>query len=811
MNRQLEPIWDAIDEEQFGYALQLIEKIQKRYRTPNLTLLGLQGLCLARENRLDEALAICEKLRSDAPEDKTTYQSIHNILKLASSSQCADYLTKTMANGYSLLKTEFMGRLWFMESVRAGNLPAQRKAAIELQKGFLSRHYFYLVLMSMRLLYQQDSDAKERTLLGLLMYRMISKAAENISDGPVSPSAGPKIDNIEEFYVYLDILQLLNKDHEALKVLSGPLGEKFAGNHNLLLLRLELLEKTEEHEARFELAKSAHQVGTDDWLVLKALVDADRATQKSLRTDDSLGLLKSPGIQKSTRNTLLACVYLASKLPGSGALVDALQVYCTAYSDKLTTFEDLAPYVRQLTWEQRKDYLEFYMNLSMDTVARQTITFTNYMKFNILLNHSNMTSGDLLQLVPSMLHQYTTALQHASSLKPTDNQYGDDLILLATQITSESVGGAIKSKILAIVMLEKALLHSKHNYQIRLFLVCLYRQIGAWSQANAHYRALQIKHIQHDTLSWLLLEGASYEYCSPSQLSALRESQSIYASSKRETPDAICQAYENRSYSKIPEFLEFQRRLDGSLWQYQSQASIWTLEILLDKFSYSQTIDFASINKSIYDNKARRIMLNVFESQQPASSDHWATETDMQTLEKSYRTVQLLQAIVRNKCLEDSTTRLQSEESSDDMIYNLVRDMYDVKFNSETESITRARLQDQFQTLVIPKFSSEGVNLSSEMLNEMGRIAQSLKLFSITSSHIKSDLKAIKSKVLELSKELRKCLEQLRTDIINSDLVVEAPEGLDVEVSFIQKIMEHVKLSRRESVTCLLGVVKSIK
>jgi hypothetical protein len=61
---------------------------------------------------------------------------------------------------------------------------------------------------------------------------------------------------------------------------------------------------------------------------------------------------------------------------------------------------------------------------------------------------------------------------------------------------------------LAIGILEFAIRKSKYKYQIRVLLICLYRWAGASSLALDHYKIMDIKQIQYDTLSHWALERA---------------------------------------------------------------------------------------------------------------------------------------------------------------------------------------------------------------------------------------------------------------------------------------------------------------
>lgn len=804
MQQQLAPIWDAIDDEQFAYALQLVEKTQKRYRTSNKTLLGLQGLCLAKENRIPEALQVCESIRKAAPDSKETYQTIHDILKSCPDVRVSSYLVETMELGFRLVKSEFMARFWFMETVRAGKLVAQRKAAIELQKGFLARDYFYLVLVSMLLVHERHAEEKDKKLLGLLMYRMISKAAGNTDS-----SEGPSIQSVEEFYLYLDILRVLSKNEEALAALDGYHGKEYATNHEFLLLKLNLLAATGNHEKASQLALTALQTNVDDWLVFKAFVDSCIGKHTPSEMIDAA--LTSCFDGKPTRNSLLARVYLTSLAPGKDSLAEVLRTYCLSFSDRLVTFEDLAPYTSLLSVSEKSDFLTALSGVEVLTGIGKVIKETNAMKFR--LRFLSQAADSLSELISPTLAAYSSALQYGSELKETDNQCGDDLLLVAVQRIAKT--DEVESSIRAITLLEHALTKSKHNFQLRLHLIWLYRRIGAWSAAFAHYQSLGLKHIQRDTLSYLLLENSVHEYLSILQVSSLKESQNIYYANLHETPDMICQAYENKTYSKIAEFMDFQTRLHKSVWWIESRLSIWTLEMMLDKFDYTKTFDASILDGNLYDNKSRDVMLDIHSTSTGKDAVHHASEATVYTLRKNYRKIQMVQAIVRGQSsfvtVEEPDEPLAGSDA-DCQICDLVEILFDSKF----AKVPVRALEDPLRTMIhsitaVPTVSVTAREFNLQELNRLGKIVELLKLYSLVLPHLKVDLKATTALLSGILGSTRSYLETLRQEIVAIDIAVEIPPEVHLAEGFLQNVLKKVKDGRREGVTCLLGVVKGIK
>ena len=125
------------------------------------------------------------------------------------------------------------------------------------------------------------------------------------------------------------------------------------------------------------------------------------------------------------------------------------------------------------------------------------------------------------------LELYFEGLKLGKDLPKTELQPADDLIILYahTLVNAWKISNDEFHLYKAIVALEVALTHSQQAYQIRLTLTRLYHllgespcvrsdnlftgETGAPSLALEHYRALNLKQIQNDTLSHLILSRAS--------------------------------------------------------------------------------------------------------------------------------------------------------------------------------------------------------------------------------------------------------------------------------------------------------------
>lgn len=127
-----------------------------------------------------------------------------------------------------------------------------------------------------------------------------------------------------------------------------------------------------------------------------------------------------------------------------------------------------------------------------------------------------------LSLVNELWKLYQDALPLGANLEKTENQYGDEFILLASQILLDLYKQHQQPNLLiqAICMLENALLKSIYNFHLKLTLVRLYFIFGKLPQERSefmhsvlkicyqgvHTRPMQIlatmdiKQIQYDTM-----------------------------------------------------------------------------------------------------------------------------------------------------------------------------------------------------------------------------------------------------------------------------------------------------------------------
>jgi hypothetical protein len=178
----------------------------------------------------------------------------------------------------------------------------------------------------------------------------------------------------------------------------------------------------------------------------------------------------------------------------------------------------------------------------------------------------------------SMFDHFLSVSRLSSTLNriQTERGSGDPyLILFAHHYYSQYTVSAHRTYILDMILaLEYSLrVYSRYNYQFKLWLIRLYNhpEIGAYTRSAIIYRSLDIKQVQHEITSHLILED-SIRY--GSILDAIGICNRIinwHANADREHYQTTQLAYERGNYTKVIEFAEFKERRKRSAQLYQAR------------------------------------------------------------------------------------------------------------------------------------------------------------------------------------------------------------------------------------------------
>ena len=500
-------------------------------------------------------------------------------------------------------------------------------------------------------------------MFGVLAYRMIAKAASDVpEDGSTLPSKA--IHNSQELQLLLQILDSQNKTQEGIKWLRSKsigMGSAIVQSEEWVFLSkyislLELMEAKAEiiHVTQnalkgiindYEVTQVSEKTTTatgnnsdginetrkvwqDDWKIWQSLIHASgkeilgaSKTTPDIDNDRSNEdlhkiLARHTNVETPSRNALLAQVACSLAIPNKGhRLQEACQLYFNVMKSRSCCFDDLAPYVQKLDADESKSFLKYVENATKTARTeegkndeKQNINLcgirTSWLKFLFMIKIDKQESPNSKELNFFLLDcfsNYTSSLALGKDLLVTDNQYGDETLLLSIKALIANAGSppaanSLHTLYIPIILLEHLLKRSAHNFSALLLLVRLYLLVGAFSLASITFQKLNIKQIQNDTLAYSLLTRIStlFPFSSPSvptthastnnpdigihaptnpsdSVEILTIACKIYRSSTRQAPDMINLAFENGSYGQILDFIEFRRKVDTSLCKFMWQ------------------------------------------------------------------------------------------------------------------------------------------------------------------------------------------------------------------------------------------------
>lgn len=222
----------------------------------------------------------------------------------------------------------------------------------------------------------------------------------------------------------------------------------------------------------------------------------------------------------------------------------------------------------------------------------------------------------LLRLALSTLKSYGRAITDKANIKAklllTDRHPADDLGILSAMCliklavssmqTTSPLGSStsIGCWLRPAIILEYAWSQSKSNFQISLLLIKMYAYIGCGSLAMRAYQRLNIKQVQHDTLSHNLLDHLSTFHPHPfdhtvddssvlrSPLDQFNEHQKLYKNAPRQVDKNIWKAFQLGSYNSIIQLVDVRRHLLGSMTKVMSIVERRRIARLVDPQAHSE-------------------------------------------------------------------------------------------------------------------------------------------------------------------------------------------------------------------------------
>ncbi|KZT51165.1 hypothetical protein CALCODRAFT_503854 [Calocera cornea HHB12733] len=593
--RQLKPIYAALETNSLKSALQHCNKLLKK--RPNWDIVkALKALALQRGLKTDEASALCDEILKNKPSDESTLLALNLTLRPLGRHQDIVTLYGDAFNRHP--DNEEIGAQAFLAMIKVRSWKTAQQVGLKLWKTVKHDRYLYWYLMSVT---QQAADPETPEAMRKVL---LNVAARYLATADV-----PSWVATDRFYLHISVLLGLDDVETARQLIKSEKGEDLCRNSLALeQTRAELAKKVNDWEGERRRAKGKIEKGDYNWTTYLALLDstfvapspangqagpADGEAEKKPEDVDELPSISEriseaqmlfsklvESVGRKERAPSLGLLELEKRArvekvtTGSPSLVDQARVYLEKFSEKPSCFEDLKPYVEILDDEELAKWTEHLKSWTPDVTTLQALETT--LNIQKLLRYRQAIEGDLTPEMESeqafaYLKLYRDALPLGKDLRPVELQPADDFAFLASQalIGAWSLDHQLQYLLQAVCVLEYALQKSEKAYQLRLLLICLYRLLGASSLCLDHYRATNVRTVQHDTLSWLVLNRATtFSTCASGDISYLTEcleASAIYADNWTETGEMITKAFQYEKYSQIPDFLNFEELIENSL------------------------------------------------------------------------------------------------------------------------------------------------------------------------------------------------------------------------------------------------------
>ncbi|XP_064209425.1 N-alpha-acetyltransferase 25, NatB auxiliary subunit-like isoform X2 [Anguilla rostrata] len=616
-DRRLRPIYDYLDNGNNKMAVQQADKLLKKHKDLHCAKV-LKAIGLQRTGKQEEAFSLAQEVATLEPTDDNSLQALTILYR---EMHRPELVTKLYESAVRKVPSseEYHSHL-FMAYARVGEYKKMQQVGMALYKIVPKNPYYFWSVMSLVMQAISAQDEKlSQTMFLPLAERMVEKMVKE-----------DKMEAEAEVQLYFMILERLGKYVEALELVRGQLGEmltsELQGRESKSLMLYKRLERWPECNA---LSLRLLLKNPDDWQFYLSYYDSlfhimdqgwtppdegehcvegevQYAVAHAIRFVEERVSAEEAKESRPLRGPYLARLELIGRLRGRGCpeeqqLGDPLELmfqYFVKFGEKPCCITDLKIYLELLNPEQHMQFINRLMEtvpllspgeepggvaVPGDTRALQRHLCVAQLSRALGLQHALEPSGKLA-LIQELKARYRHGLQFGRACLKTELQFSDMYCLMAAHVYidlwEETGDPAVLWQCLGL--LEEGLVNSPSNAQFKLLLILLFCRLGAFEPVVDLYSGLDAKHVQHDTIGYLLTRYA----VSLGQFAAAAQSCNFslrfFHSNQKDTSEYIIQAYKYGAFEKIPEFIGFRTRLNRSLHFAQVRTESMLLDLLLE-------------------------------------------------------------------------------------------------------------------------------------------------------------------------------------------------------------------------------------
>ncbi|MGH0164286.1 UNVERIFIED_CONTAM: hypothetical protein FKN15_048017 [Acipenser sinensis] len=502
----------------------------------------LKAIGLQRTGKQDEAFTLAQEVTALEPTDDNSLQALTILYREMHRPELVTKLYEVAVKKVPSSE-EYHSHL-FMAYARVGEYKKMQQAGMALYKIVPKNPYYFWSVMSLVMQAISARDEKlSKTMFLPLAERMVAKMVKE-----------EKIEAEAEVQLYFMILERLGKYVEALEVVRGKLGEKLTSElqsrENKCMALYKKLDRWPECNA---LSRKLLLTNPDDWQFFLSYFDSlfhviDESWSPPEEGEHSLeGEVESSVAQaikfvldrisveemkgsRQLRGPYLARLELIQRLRQRGSPEEKelgephelMFQYFEKFGDKPCCISDLKIFLDLLAPDQHVQFINRVMEtvpltaptegaiaLPADTKALQRHLCVVQLARSLGLHHA-MDREHKLSLIHELKTRYRHGLEFGKSSLKTELQYSDVYCLLAAHVLIDmwAETGEEWSLWQCLGLLEEGLIQSPSNAQFKLLLILIFCRLGAFEPVVDLYSSLDAKHVQHDTIGYLLTRYA---------------------------------------------------------------------------------------------------------------------------------------------------------------------------------------------------------------------------------------------------------------------------------------------------------------
>uniref|UniRef100_A0A669AZL1 N-alpha-acetyltransferase 25, NatB auxiliary subunit n=1 Tax=Oreochromis niloticus TaxID=8128 RepID=A0A669AZL1_ORENI len=594
-DRRLRPIYDYLDNGNNKMAIQQADKLLKKHKDLHCAKV-LKAIGLQRTGKQDEAFTLAQEVATLEPTDDNSLQALTILYREMHRPELVTKLYEAAVKKVPLSE-EYHSHL-FMAYARVGEYKKMQQAGMALYKIVPKNPYYFWSVMSLVMQAISAQDEKlAQTMFLPLAERMVEKMVKE-----------EKIEAEAELILVYFCTEKLTSELQSRENKCMMLYKRLQRWPECNALAHKLLLKNPDDwqfypayfDSLFHLVDQSWSPPEEgehcsEGSVHHTVAEVVRFVEERIKGEDGKE-------SRSLRGPYLARLELMHRLrergcPEESLLGEPLELmvqFFNKFGDKPCCITDLKIYLHLLSPEQ---HVQFINRLSEavplgnqeeegfafpeDTKALQRHLCVCQLSRALGLHHSLDVDGKL-HLITELKAHYHHGLKFGKNTLKTELQFSDMYCLMAAHVYIDlwTETGDEDMMWQCLGLLQEGLFHSPSNAQFKLLLLLLYCRLGAFEPVVDLYSSLDAKHVQHDTIGFLLTRYAESlgQFAAASQ--SCNFSLRFFHSNQKDTSEYIIQAYKYGAFEKIPEFIALRNRLNQSL----HFAQVRTERMLLDLF-----------------------------------------------------------------------------------------------------------------------------------------------------------------------------------------------------------------------------------